>query len=185
MAGHGPPKTPTKILQNRGARVRGRDDEPSVPPEEPAMPDAVAAVPAARAVWEHNVPKLLEAGVLTQLDRDLLETYVRMHAQWLRAMDKVENEGDFRDVSDKFGNVKQERTDASRQVTELAETLNRMRKELGLTPASRAQLRVEGQAAGSGKLKPWELLPGGPPLADEPLLGSPPAAAAGGDGPKG
>jgi hypothetical protein len=60
-----------------------------------------------------------------------------------------------------------------------------MRKELGLTPASRAQLRVEGQAAGSGKLKPWELLPGGPPLADEPLLGSPPAAAAGGDGPKG
>ena len=73
MAPRGRKPKPTAHKRRDGSRQPIRPDEPEVPPGEPRCPAVLDG--EARAEWERIVPELLDAGVLTQIDRAALTGY--------------------------------------------------------------------------------------------------------------
>lgn len=112
-----------------------------VPKRLPSPPDHLTE--AEKAEWRRIGKHLLEAGLLTKLDLDVLEAYCRAYVRW------VEAEGQVR----KYGTVIKSPNGYPIQSPYLAiankamEQMRSLMGELGLTPASRARIPKQSTSA--------------------------------------
>ena len=137
MGKRGPKKTPPPVLKLRGSwRANTRGSEPQLTKERPRRPKWL--IGRARTEWELLVPELLRAGLLTTVDRIELALLCRRYADYLDALDIVEEEGMIMETT--HGNWIQHpavgiMNQAWRDVIKLG-------ANFGLSPADRASIVV-------------------------------------------
>lgn len=150
----GPPKKPTRLKElagNPGGRPLN-DQEAPVPPGQPDMP--VFADPAAAEVWRALVPQLCAVGLARKIDGYALERYCVLFAEWRRMQAKTaKSDPYYVEISTKKGKpvvTKAFEYPWSRMLRDLSNTLTRLEREFGLTPAARSSIRIgqEGKAKG-------------------------------------
>jgi len=129
MAGKGPPKTPTAILKARDswlAPLRGDEPEPEL--SDGKSPSGLS--PDEAVIWRDVAPKLARVRVLTETDERDLIRYCQIHAQYDRALARVKAEGD------------KVRVGVLKSFIELSDRVSRLSQQFGMTPASRAAIKV-------------------------------------------
>ena len=145
MAKRGPKRIPTITLRNRGSwRASGRQSEPRLPVEAPEPPETLAG--EARAEWDRIVPRLIDAGVITAVDRAILvaycETWAEYNAVWKSCLD---DKGDYEPVikTDKGNRVQNPATGLRNK---LRHQLKDLAGCLGITPADRSSVKAAPKA---------------------------------------
>lgn len=119
-----------------GLAVRGQNGSLILPAETPEMP---ADLPGdAQAEWKRVAPLLLELGVLTRLDRGVLVQYVRTYALNQEAARELERDG----VLAAGWRNGEKKHPAWQVYRDSCTMLTALRKELGLSPATRSRLNV-------------------------------------------
>lgn len=137
MGKRGPRPTPTKLLKARGSwRAKKRKDDAAIESGAPAKP---AWLEAEESQWEQLVAELLPIGVITALDQTALALLCAALLDYLKARKTVEEEG-ITVISEK-GAVYQH--PAVGIANRAWERVMRACREFGLTPASRAGLKIE------------------------------------------
>lgn len=157
----GPVPTPTEILLARGSTVprRSRTREPK--PGNPLGSPPKRLNKQEKAIWREIAADLRDMHVGKQPDRRVLERYCVEFCLWWKATEFVKQYGISYPLKDENGKVK-----CFMQWPQVAEmhrrgaTLLRIEQEFGLTPASRARLKVEDttQPAVSSRPRPMSLL---------------------------
>lgn len=148
MAGRRPLPTAMKGLAGNPGHRPLNDSEPKPKIEAPEMPKGMPK--AARREWNTIVPILLRLGVLSNIDGKALAAYCDAYAHWELARKAIEKYGLVVEepVFDKdgFARVDVVKLKANPAVAEYA-TFGKLMKsyliEFGLTPASRAKLKLE------------------------------------------
>jgi len=140
----GPPPKPTKlrVLQGNPGRkpIRKREPEPRVgTPQCPAWLKGEA-----RKCWQRNAPKLIELGLLTELDEDEFTRYCISHAQRVAAVKWLEEHGTVYPIRDeKTGRIRYlqqvPQVSIARNAAKLASVLG---AKFGLSPADRTRIQV-------------------------------------------
>ena len=174
MAGRRPKPTAIKELQGNPGHRPLNAQEPVAPKGEPEMPKGM--LPAARREWKRIVPLLIKLGILSSIDGKALAAYCDTYAHWERARKDIEKYGLVIEepVLDKFNNpicvgaipglppeagakylVKLKQNPAVQIYATFGKMMKSFLIEFGLTPASRAKLKVE---AGDGAPDPFEAL---------------------------
>lgn len=142
MGRRGPPKQPTalKIARGNPGKRPLNDREPKPPSGIPDTPDGLTEL--AKAHWDRVVPALDQMGVLTRTDGIALETYCREWARWRSAHEKTEKMP-MVPLKDKSGEVIGfVESPYSKLATKLAPILQKYEREFGLTPSSRADIKL-------------------------------------------
>jgi len=146
MPGNGPPPTPSKILAMRGSRLLER--RPAEPEPEIAAPDppSFLSVEAAEK-WAEVIAHLRELRILSRVDRDSIAQYCEVFTRWRQMAERTK---DYKDtiypLKDKAGNIVGVALRPEvRLYLELGKEVQRLAQQFGLTPASRARVRVEGR----------------------------------------
>ena len=143
----GPPKTPTPILKLRGSwRANTRPNEPQPPRKRPSKPGRLPA--DAAKLWDEICDQLAEMGVLAPVDGHALERYCRMLAQWWRLYKVIEEEGDTYEVKGRDGQVRHRLRPEARTVMSLHDSLLKIERQFGMTPAARAGLSIPPGTSG-------------------------------------
>lgn len=130
MAGKGPKKTPTRILELRGsplAKRRQGEITPEPFEEVPPCPDRL--VGKARELWESEAPVMVATGTLTPLDIPAFERWCRLHALWSRQAEQMLDAEVFTEGS-------------ARTLATLDNALRKLEAAFGRSPADRAGLKV-------------------------------------------
>jgi P27 family predicted phage terminase small subunit len=140
MARTGRPPKPTELKRLKGTlrkhRVNRAEWHP--PAGAPPMPEGLDAV--AQAEWRSAVELLVPAGILTQADGRILESYCRSVSRARAAEAVVELEGMTNETQN--GCQAHPCVGIARQAWEKAD---RYGEKLGLDPSSRAKLQAPGQ----------------------------------------
>lgn len=132
-------KKPTslELLQGCPGKRPINDKEPKPDPDMPVMPSYVTGI--GKEQWEVIAPQLHEMGVLTSLDGSALAMYCCEFSKWRQAIEQIEKYGLV--IKTKDGKIQK-----SPFVKISEDSLNNMIKimrEYGMTPSSRAGLKVE------------------------------------------
>lgn len=141
MGKRGPPRTPTNILKMRGSwRAKERTDEPK-----PEIPSDIACpewVPEdGKRLWDEVVPPLFHAGLMTSVDVLGLARYCEAFHQYLACVRFLERKGTAHPITDERGRVIAVRAFPQlAQRNALADQMQRLEREFGMTPAARANL---------------------------------------------
>lgn len=144
MGRRGPPKTPTKILEQQGSRrAKERKGEPQPKAATPDPPSWLST--NAKAVWRQVAKELLVLSILTTIDRNTLARYCVLWVRWRRAEDVLESEGMTYETETKSGSIILQRPEVT-IAKALAAELLKVEREFGMTPGSRASIKVEGPA---------------------------------------
>lgn len=116
--------------------------EPTPDPGRPRRPSWLRQY--ARRKWDRMCEQLMAMGVLTGVDGDALAAYCQLYARWREAEMTVERLGATVTVYNEDGQVTGliQRPEVKLSI-ELLREMNRVGKEFGLTPASRANLKME------------------------------------------
>lgn len=170
--------TPTAILKLRGTfRPCRHTGAVEAPASRPIMPRWLKG--EARKEWQRLVPELMAVGIITRLDRDLLAIYCHTFAEYLDLLKLTDATRPIIRTTNR--NIIQNPVLGilNRTITRLI----RIGAELGLSPTSRAGLRIQprGDAgtatAGLAKFQrvaerqeagPYTPKPPKPDSADEP-----------------
>jgi len=148
MARRGPPPLPTrlKLIAGNPGKRRLNAAEPTPAAERPELPPALKlpatrAAQLARGEWDRTVGELVDLGVLTRIDRAVLEAFVVNYGIWAAAIEHVLAVGAM---------VKAPQSGVPMQNPNVAIAKNAMKlwmaaaAELGIGPASRSRVsRVE------------------------------------------
>ena len=120
----------------------GRKRKPRVRPERPGHPRCPDWLDEeAKVVWARLVPLLQELYLLTRADANTLARYCQTYVRWKRAEQFIQQYGETYPVKSGNGIVKcffnfpQVAT-----AQKLSALLTKLERELGLTPAARAQM---------------------------------------------
>ena len=136
----GPPRKPTawrRMEGNRGKRAWNHAEP--VPPE--GVPDCPPHLgEEARAEWYRLVDTLVEMGVVSVIDRAVLAAYCQAWGRWVEAEEKLREAPLL--IRTPSGYVQQSPwlSVANRQM----ELMGRYMAEIGLTPAARSRIVVQG-----------------------------------------
>lgn len=142
MGKRGPAKTPTAALKLHGSRlVDGRDGEPQPPEGWPARPDRLSD--GGREVWGRLLPQLDDMGVLTQVDGPSLARYCEMTIRFWELNAWIRENGETYTGVNAQGTLFVRQYPQVAIAAQLAKDMLRIEQEFGLTPASRAGLKVE------------------------------------------
>lgn len=140
MRGRKPKPTALKVLAGNPGKRRL--------PTEPELSRAIPRCPKhlcgeARREWRRVAGELYEAGLLTRVDRAALAAYCQAWAHWVEAEAKVRELGAV--VKTQSGGLAQNPWlgVANRAMDEM----RRFLVEFGMTPSSRARVKVEAQPA--------------------------------------
>lgn len=137
MGARGPKRTPTKVLKARGSRPRqDRTAEPVYPAKAPRPPKALPK--AARERWDEIVAALVEAGTVTELDRDALAAYCVHWARWYRL---AKAEARVKPVIATRAGPRKHPLLAA--LAEAHTQMMRSAAALGLTPADRSRVKAD------------------------------------------
>ncbi len=115
--------------------------EPQPPRGRPACPQHLKG--EARKAYKRCADLLAQMKVLTQADREALETYAQAYQKWRDALALVERDGMVIHGIDALGNKTIKRNPADRAVLEYGNKMIKLLSEMGLTPSSRTRLQVE------------------------------------------
>lgn len=141
MSRRGPGKTPTKILEQRGSwRAKTRKKEP-IPPDGQVKPHAVLDA-TARALFQ-RITKEIAKGVVKPCDAHVLAIACQAFSDWVRLTKELRTEGETSENIEtgvRYSNPKVFTRDKAR------DTFFKLAREFGLTPSSRANLAVDGDA---------------------------------------
>jgi P27 family predicted phage terminase small subunit len=141
----GPKPMPSALKVLRGYSTANPGDEPNVEPDIPEAPAWLTT--EARTVWDYYAPRLLACRVLTPLDRDTLALYCDAIAEYAEAQRNIAATG--RVVRGATGAPME--NPWCRIARNAAERARKFGAELGLSPASRTQVKTSGPPQG-GKL---------------------------------
>ena len=98
MGKRGPPREPDAIKISRGTHRRDRHGDPSEKPQ-PAVvpfgdpPDNLGEL--GRQVWREYSGKLVDIGMLTEVDRPAFERYCRSHDEVAKCDAVLEKQGEY------------------------------------------------------------------------------------------
>lgn len=151
MAGtkRGPRKKPSKlkIFEGNPGKRALPENEPEPAAGEPACPDWLNDT--ARAEWARVVGELTAMGVATPLDQSALAAYCQSFARWKQAELAIEATGITAVIRNDKGQVVKVFANPAVGVAKSAnESMRRWAAEFGLTPATRADLRIPKKPAG-------------------------------------
>jgi P27 family predicted phage terminase small subunit len=138
----GPPAKPSAIKKREGTyrKDRAAPNELKVPPEAPDCPKYLDNV--ARKMWQHVVPRLIEAGVLAKIDTAALEGFCANYSQAVRSQ-KIADRQPYVDTA--FGIKVHPAVGNARKAWALT---RQFAAEFGLTPAARTRVSVPENDAG-------------------------------------
>lgn len=144
MTKPGPKPTPTAILKLAGSTVPGRSrkGEPEPASGTPAKPEWV--VDATESVWNQTIKHLSDMRVLTVADGNAIARYCELVVSWVEVSQKLRDHGMTYDLNDKNGEFRcsMPRPEVSIR-NQLTAQIICLEREFGLTPSSRASLKVE------------------------------------------
>jgi P27 family predicted phage terminase small subunit len=171
----GPAAKPTtlKILEGNPGHQKLNLDEPQPEVGVPECPTELTG--EARKEWGRVCAILTACRVLTMADRAALAAYCQCWSRWLQAERHVTRRGQVLSKPDKQGHRWEYPNPAVSIAHRAAEQMRRLMQELGLTPASRSRIRVEGARGEEGavptrdrgKGRPGGGGGGGPPHRNE------------------
>jgi P27 family predicted phage terminase small subunit len=141
MAGKGPPRTPTSILEARGSKraAERRAVEVALPPGCPTCPVEMGV--AGRDCWDQVCATLVPVGALSEGDRLALGVLADTYQQWFDAKEVVRLKGATYEIEQGGQRLVVERPEAKRAKMLLPE-LRQWFAQFGFTPASRAGLSI-------------------------------------------
>lgn len=151
MGKRGPPKTPTAVLALRGSwRAKERADEPQAEGK-PVCPQWVSR--EVRKVWRQVVPALTKMNVAKKPDGSTLLRYCHMLVRWASAARFLDEHGETYPLYETRTDKKTGETTKifkcfmpfpqAAIYNRLSQNLLRLEQEFGLTPAARAELKIE------------------------------------------
>ena len=171
MGRRGPKPTPTAILRLTGSRpdrterkrVREPQPESAERPRPPTwlskerptdMNGAELDLPTPRQVWDRLAPQLHEIGVLTKVDVNALGRYCTLLVRWLEAEEIISERGKVYAVRHDDGRLKMMKRNPYVSIAnETAAMLARLEAEFGMTPSSRASIKVDDGGKGGANPK--------------------------------
>jgi P27 family predicted phage terminase small subunit len=136
--------TPTKVLELRGSwRAKARKGEPKLAATKPRMPDWLSE--EAQKVWKRLTALLQKAGLIATVDEFALTRYCVTFARWKEAEQWLQQWGTTCQVKHPVtgavvGLVSWPQV---KQAASLAEQLQRIEQNFGLSPAARARLTTQ------------------------------------------
>ncbi len=138
MGKRGPAPTPTPILEARGSwRAKGREGEASFGK---GVPECPAWMPAeGRSEWDRLTEQLAAAGLLQQVDWNLLSAYCEVWSDYVRIVKATKGMSVIRCIA--LGLLAAKRKAVA--------DLHRLAQQFGFSPASRT--RVQGATGGEGE----------------------------------
>ena len=154
MAGRGPARTPTTILNQRDSwRGKQRASSEPKPTGKLTMPNWLSK--DARTVWRQVVRAWSSVpGLLTPADSNALARYCETFVAWKKNNTFCQERGEHYPLRDDNGDIKcLQLWPQATQRNKQALLLLRMEQEFGMTPAARAriQLNIEPPSSGSDK----------------------------------
>ena len=129
MAARGPKPKP-KLIERTRASV-ATDSERSAPPE-------VAADPLAVLAWEQTVAALEAVGLFHKADRAMVARYATLTGVYLVCLDDIRSRGMTMQTKTGY----EAPSPAATHLLKIAGTLTAIEASLGLTPRSRAGMKV-------------------------------------------
>ena len=142
----GRPRTPSKVLENRGAYKinpqRRRESEPKATGK-PKMPRHLDKV--GKAEWKRITSLLETMGVLSQTDAPSIEQYCEAYSDWRKAKDNVLKTGQAIVRASANGAPTVTKNPFMREKSDLAARIKGYLIEFGFTPASRTRLAIEAK----------------------------------------
>ncbi|MGB7723572.1 MAG: phage terminase small subunit P27 family [Bryobacteraceae bacterium] len=133
----------------QGARGRRRLGSEPQPPAGAVCPEWLSG--AARTEWERVAPILESLGLLTKLDTTALAGYCACYAEWCRAQEFVQQNGQVLTLRDDKGAVRS--VVAAPEVGIAVRMLDKIRQfagEFGMTPSARGRIEVIGRSDSGG-----------------------------------
>ena len=123
MGKRGPQKTPTNTLEKRGSwRAKTREDEPVFDDVKSYQPPKRLG-DEGKKVWNKLFPVLQNKGVIKEPDLQALERYCFWWDRWNMVIDTCPGD--------------------TIQLKKIEEALSKLEASFGLTPATRANIKVE------------------------------------------
>ena len=147
MGKRGPAPMPTVFRLIHGPDKPSRINKAEPKPEtgEPPTPDWLNE--AAQAHWRRIVPMMMDVGLLTEIDGDVLAAYCAGWARYVQAERDLERiasvDPTTHGILARTSNGTPIVNPMTGVVNHLRRDVARMASELGLTPAGRTQIKVE------------------------------------------
>lgn len=142
MRGRKPKPTYLKLVKGERRPSRLNVHEPTAPPATAEPPDGLTG--HALAKWSELAPQLIEAGVLTELDRDCLLAYCLAFSTVIEAQRVLDRSG----VVIKGYRNSPVTNPYLRARNQALEMMRRFAEQLGLSPSSRGRIRADGRRPG-------------------------------------
>ena len=137
-----PPKpTALRIVEGNPGKRAINKQEPKPPPGIPKCPSHIPSV--AKSLWRELAPLLANMGVLTEADRRALELVCSTYAEYRHADDDVKVNGITYQTTSTTGDTVIKANPAVAMRSDAAKRYLALIKEFGLTPSSRAGVKVE------------------------------------------
>lgn len=144
VKGRKPTLTPLKLIKGNPGRRALPKDEPVPPSGAPDPPEHLTD--RARAVWPAVAAALDEMGVLSKADGLAIERLCECYAEIVEAQEALGGKGGrYQKVKTKSGGVMVRIHPAVSVLQDADRRFRAWAAELGLTPASRTRIRVDGQ----------------------------------------
>jgi len=151
----GRPRKPTKLHllhgTDRADRIKENEPEPDPLDEVPSPPHWLDYY--AKKEWERSAPRLVEIGLLTEVDLSMYTIYCQTFARVIRAEKAIMENGMYFETPNGHMQTRPEVTIARDEKKLLAQYANRF----GLDPSSRNGIGVD---VGNKKLTAEEILDG-------------------------
>lgn len=137
------PLATLKLAGSKHAKYE-RKNEAVAPPGQPERPDNLNDLEL--EVWDYIVDKLDAMGVLAITDGKSIERYAYTYVRFWTAAEFVRKNGETFPVRDKDGNLKGvQLLPQANLLNTLGPQLLKLEQEFGLTPSSRAGIKLERQ----------------------------------------
>ncbi len=141
MGRRGPPKTPLKVLEDRGSWKAKINKNPiQIKDGKPVKPDWLGEY--ADAAWDQTCGFLEQMGILASIDNDALLNYCVTWERWRKAEEFLKENGSTYTTVDKLGNKIHREYPESKLSLSLAAQLLRLQNNFGLTPSARASITL-------------------------------------------
>ena len=151
-SGRKPKPTALRLLNGMAGRSRPLNkDEPKVDPGAPEPPEHLS--PEAREEWEYMCQRLVDAGIMTLIDRAVLAAYCQSYGRWQVA------ERLIRDIAERGGQwngLLMKSAKGNPMINPLVGVANvamretvRYAVELGMTPSARSRIKATDAVAES------------------------------------
>ena len=137
----GPKRTPKKVLKARGSwRARRAANSPDAPEGCPPMPEWLDEYGVER--WHELAHDLDTLGLLATTDGAAMAVLCETYSQWRACVDDVHEHGAFASIPTRDNGTQLKERPSSIKAKHLLPALDRQLSGFGLTPSSRASVKV-------------------------------------------